>query len=242
MSTNNPELRLLEEYRDDLQAIVDEKVTSEREDREIQKRFDAKLAIYQKQISTAQAIDPEAAVVHQSNSYYLKARRTWDASIIGNRFKGNSKKALTILDEGLAVYDSGRIHFLKAQILDALGRKQDAVAELKHITATMQNSEEIYISARKYLADLENPPKKGPCFVATACYGSYDHPDVQVLRRWRDQSLTRSAVGCAFVRFYYEVGPVLASLVDHRPWAKKCVTIFAIEPLVRLLRRSGFGN
>jgi tetratricopeptide (TPR) repeat protein len=56
---------------------------------------------------------------------------------------------------------------------------------------------------------LAKPETKAPgcCYIATACYGSYDHPDVVVLRRFRDERLLPSPLGAAFVRLYYRVSP-----------------------------------
>lgn len=51
------------------------------------------------------------------------------------------------------------------------------------------------------------------CFVATAAYGSYHHPDVVALRRFKDEVLDRSRAGRAFVDFYWFVGPKLARRV-----------------------------
>ena len=49
------------------------------------------------------------------------------------------------------------------------------------------------------------------CYVATAVYGSYDCPQVWVLRRFRDFSLRRHALGRLFIRGYYAVSPKLVT-------------------------------
>jgi hypothetical protein len=51
------------------------------------------------------------------------------------------------------------------------------------------------------------------CFVATAVYGDASHPDVVLLRKYRDQILSRTVVGRSFISFYWLVGPVLARTV-----------------------------
>jgi hypothetical protein len=51
--------------------------------------------------------------------------------------------------------------------------------------------------------------KKG-CFIATAVYGSADHPNVLALRRFRDDHLESNAVGRAFCAVYYRLSPRLA--------------------------------
>jgi len=52
--------------------------------------------------------------------------------------------------------------------------------------------------------------KSGSCFVATAVYEDYDHPQVIRLRAFRDHFLSSSALGRILIRIYYVVGPFLA--------------------------------
>jgi hypothetical protein len=53
----------------------------------------------------------------------------------------------------------------------------------------------------------------GGCFIATAAYGSYLHPRVQVLRDFRDQYLMTNDPGRAFVQWYYQVSPPMAEII-----------------------------
>jgi hypothetical protein len=62
--------------------------------------------------------------------------------------------------------------------------------------------------------------KKEPCFVATACYGDYDHPTVVVLRRFRDATLKATPAGRHLVAAYYRHGSTLARFIDRVPVLK----------------------
>jgi len=62
------------------------------------------------------------------------------------------------------------------------------------------------------------PQSSGGCYVATSIYGSYEAPEVLILRRWRDKNLARTATGRAFIRFYYAVSPALVRKVGNRRW------------------------
>lgn len=50
-------------------------------------------------------------------------------------------------------------------------------------------------------------PSSGPCYVATAVYGSYDCPEVWTLRRFRDFTLNETWYGRLFIRVYYAISP-----------------------------------
>lgn len=57
--------------------------------------------------------------------------------------------------------------------------------------------------------------KKQGCYIATAVYGSYDCPQVWILRRYRDYTLARTWYGRAFVRTYYAISPTLVKWFGH---------------------------
>lgn len=79
-------------------------------------------------------------------------------------------------------------------------------------------------------------PGKG-CFIATAAYGSTLGPEIQFLRRYRDERLTQRASGRAFISLYNLIGPPLAKLVQQSP-ACRHITRVMIGFLCRILKRS----
>jgi hypothetical protein len=47
----------------------------------------------------------------------------------------------------------------------------------------------------------------GGCFIATMVYGDYEHPQVLVLREFRDDFLAHFLLGRSFISFYYKYSP-----------------------------------
>lgn len=59
------------------------------------------------------------------------------------------------------------------------------------------------------------------CYVATCVYGSYDCPQVWILRRFRDDTLAQKPVGRTFIRAYYAVSPTLVKWLGKEKWFQK---------------------
>ncbi len=79
-------------------------------------------------------------------------------------------------------------------------------------------------------------PEKSGCFVATACYGSSDCPEVLLLRQYRDEHLLPVAFGNWLVRVYYRFSPPVADLLRRRRILRDTVRMVVVAPLVRILR------
>ena len=63
-----------------------------------------------------------------------------------------------------------------------------------------------YIAYKICCEDNDDDSSDG-CYIASAVYGTYDCPELWVLRRFRDYGLRKSKIGRAFVRFYYAISP-----------------------------------
>lgn len=94
---------------------------------------------------------------------------------------------------------------------------------------------------QKGFSDMIGEPRKqsGGCYVATAIYGSYDSPDVWVLRRFRDQTLMKTTLGRGFVRAYYAASPLALRYGGSgvRGLARRPLMV-----LVRTLRAQGVSD
>lgn len=75
------------------------------------------------------------------------------------------------------------------------------------------------------------------CFIATACWGSPDCPEVVVLRQFRDDILMRSHLGSLCVRLYYRISPPVAHVLRRVPLLATTVRACLLRPIVEQVSR-----
>jgi len=100
---------------------------------------------------------------------------------------------------------------LRNKTMHEHGFKIDAMSDFKSAAASLI----------KQLKKMVKPKKKEGCYIATAVYGSYDCPEVLVLRKFRDERLMSSPFGRLFVRCYYATSPVLAKRIKSDSFVAK---------------------
>ena len=94
--------------------------------------------------------------------------------------------------------------------------------------------------ANDYVDNLikERAPSQGTsggCFIATACYGNYNSPEVIVLRNYRDEKLLKTFFGKFFVHVYYRVSPFFASIISRSDFLKSATRKFLLQPILHWL-------
>jgi DNA polymerase-3 subunit epsilon len=87
---------------------------------------------------------------------------------------------------------------------------------------TDENTKEWFNNAAKPIISLKfdrdmDILKKGAasnkgCYIATMAYGDYNHPQVLILRNFRDEHLLNSKIGSMFVDFYYWLSPKIVTI------------------------------
>ncbi|MFA5772021.1 MAG: CFI-box-CTERM domain-containing protein [Thermoplasmata archaeon] len=90
-------------------------------------------------------------------------------------------------------------------------------------------------------AHLPPPPKQGPCFIATAAYGTPMAEEINVLRNWRDDFLLSTKIGTSFVNIYYKTSPPIADFVSSSN-LRKAVVRAVINPIVLLMKKQYGDN
>ena len=75
----------------------------------------------------------------------------------------------------------------------------------------------------------------GGCYIATMAYGDYDHPQVLILRQFRDNVLDKVMLGKWLVKTYYNYSPMLVAKLAHRKTANDIIRI-ALNQFIKLIK------
>lgn len=119
----------------------------------------------------------------------------------------------SLIADGVDKYDSGTYSYMKSD------SAYHGLKEKIKIHGSDIWRQEISSEGMKYLSSSYRPSQtNGGCYIATAVYGSYDCPQVWTLRRYRDNTLTKTLYGRLFVRTYYAISPILVKSFGHTDW------------------------
>ena len=153
------------------------------------------------------------------------------------RLRKNWKEAQTQFEKSLQTHASPDAKYFLGVVLEEAGQQQAAKEVFKKVVEEFPESERA-VEANKHLL---KPASSSGCFVATACFGSYDAPEVRLLRTFRDFHLSRSRFGRACISLYYKVGPCAAGVLERHTWLKKRVRRLLLQPLIHALNRHYAG-
>lgn len=255
------EVALLEQYNKEIESLGDQLAGADSQtSKRLQQQMDQKLQIYWKQVQLVKTQYPDAVegMIHESAFYTFQAlRKLLDAGLMrrvssrsGNmavgiatglvakqQEKNNAHQALAILDQALGVFDYPGAHLQKAHIFRLLNQHGSALQELNYIIANFQDDDS-YLAARQMKDEIENPPKKGMCFIATAAYGTPLAAEVMILSRFRDEVLLLSRPGQLFVKIYYFASPPFARFIANSPHRQAIIRLLLLQPVLKVLEVS----
>jgi hypothetical protein len=112
--------------------------------------------------------------------------------------------------------------------------KLNAIKFVRDNTGWSLKQSKDYVDSLSEQSGVAYSQKKG-CFIATACYGDYNAPEVRLLRHYRDEVLQQSAGGRAFIKVYYTFSPPLANMLSRSENGKKLVRKYFLVPLLRFI-------
>lgn len=153
-----------------------------------------------------------------------------DRSHLDNERKKRDEKVQKICEEaGIPVVKFWTSYGVNTEYIN--GKIEETLASLPiqrihHFTKENPSEEPFVDDGSDFTSGVRSNPKistpstKSGCYVATCVYGSYDCPQVWILRRYRDVFLANTLFGRLFIKIYYKVSPILVKHFGDQNWFK----------------------
>jgi tetratricopeptide (TPR) repeat protein len=93
-----------------------------------------------------------------------------------------------------------------------------------------------------YSAPVVEKKQADACFVVTATLGDSNHPDVILLRQFRDDWISKKLGGHSFISWYYRAGPRMASWIEQTTLRRRISYHLIVRPAVRFALRVLYRN
>jgi|GEM_PF-6949829 len=136
--------------------------------------------------------------------------KSFDEFVLSDWERVGVKKASTIkTNKELRLSNKSLIH----KVGDLGTRDINTILEMQTISRPVERREQ-----QPTQQTVQRPAAKRGCYVATVVYGSYNCPSVWVLRRYRDDSLSKTWYGRGFIKLYYAVSPIVVKRFGKMKW------------------------
>ncbi len=136
------------------------------------------------------------------------------------------------LEPAFNILSLGRLYLEKGEQVKAQGCFDEAI----RIDPKMEQMVMV-LKMEKYLGDNPQTQQKNEgCFIATAIYGSPESPEIQILREFRDEKLSKTTFGRSVVDWYYRLSPPIADYLFKKTLLKNILRLIFFSPLIRLLK------
>ena len=140
---------------------------------------------------------------------------------------------VTTIEEMTAKLRTGVLTFMKPKSRQVVMKKVDVNHELIQKAETALRYHRDNEGKLRYLEDRH----RGPCFIATAVYGTDSCEELNILRDFRDERLETNPIGNLFVKSYYMISPPIADFIRSKPYFRRAVKDLLITPSVNLSKR-----
>lgn len=115
-------------------------------------------------------------------------------------------------------------------------REVDGITDIRNTRSSSSYTTSYSPSYSHTSYTSSRPPKRNEgCYIATMAYGDYDHPQVMILRNYRDHILSASFVGRFFIHVYYMTSPKLVLILRGHETINHVIRLM-LDKIVKFIR------
>lgn len=144
-----------------------------------------------------------------------------DLSMLRHSFDDSTKRLLgnlnvVSLDELSRIVNSAYDVTTSMQSMDMISNLRQSFQKNREALGSIRSQINSATSRTTSRATSSSSSGNSGCYIATMAYGDYDHPQVMILRQFRDEILDKSAFGKWFIKNYYHYSPKLVEKLKNK--------------------------
>ena len=141
-------------------------------------------------------------------------------------------------EQSLLKYDPSKLASLPSTISSALSllKKMEAFDMNEKVQTRLRTNKQVISTINQQLQNIRRQQSgtSSGCYIATMAYGSYNHPQVIILRQFRDTKLETCLLGRFFIRLYYFISPHLVDLFKGKNRLNQAIR-FILDKIIKLI-------
>lgn len=146
-------------------------------------------------------LDTMRRVLGNSNPLYV----TFSSAIVSSAV--NALVEIVNTQQTLAMGDNNKLKSVISEAIALMGK----IGRLDMDTKTKN----YYNGNNSTLSSIHSKLNPSGCYIATMAYGDYNHPQVLILRHFRDSYLEKREWGRIFIKYYYHYSPKLVEKLKN---------------------------
>ena len=87
-----------------------------------------------------------------------------------------------------------------------------------------------------YETKYSSSSANGSCFIATLCYNNFNHPNVILLRQFRDKNLSTNVIGKLIIDCYYRLSPNIVNQIKNKNKIILLIKFTILVPVLTLIK------
>lgn len=175
---------------------------------------------------------PEAAITYEKYLRVLEISYDLKPGMLNPGVFGKSSRSKELSVIATTYWDLMRIYDTNPNYRERMLKSAQKLSEFLPFSPLFPD---VTAKAQQFLQSAKNPDivrtflkliqtNTKRCFIATAAFGSEEHPTVIKLRHFRDSSLEKHELGRLLINTYYKVSPPIARYLEEKP---------ALRPIVQ---------
>jgi hypothetical protein len=123
----------------------------------------------------------------------------------------------------------------KIKVSNNVSKQNEYKQLVEFLITKLDNKHKNKINHICYWKEIKSYESSSGCYIATMAYGDYNHPQVLILRKFRDEVLNNYLFGKYFIKTYYKYSPSLVIRLKNKIFINNLIRKF-LNQIIKIIQ------